>query len=96
MIRKASSRRIIVAAAETEILSLRGALFLVDTGDAELDASLAGYLSVATALGRRQVCPVSASRRTANGIARQAVKSAYWWPAARSEACRECRPRRSP
>ena len=51
---------IIVIATQTKLLSLEGRPLLVDTGDPALDAELAGYAKVVTALGERTMYRVGA------------------------------------
>ena len=49
---------VIVIATQTKLLSLEGRPLLVDTGDPDLDAALAGYVKVVTGLGERMMCRV--------------------------------------
>ena len=49
-----------VIATQTKLLSLEGRPLLVDTGDPALDAELAGYVKVVTALGERTMYKVGA------------------------------------
>ena len=58
---EASGRdHVTVVATQTKLLSLAGGPLLVDTGDEELDRSLAGYARVVTALGRMTMYRVAA------------------------------------
>jgi predicted polyphosphate/ATP-dependent NAD kinase len=59
VIRRVGRENVIVVASQTKLLSLRGGPLLVDTGDAELDESFAGYLQVVTQLGRRTMYRVA-------------------------------------
>ena len=60
VIRRAGLDRIVVIATQTKLLSLEGRPLLVDTGDPALDAELAGYARVVTALGERTMYRVGA------------------------------------
>jgi predicted polyphosphate/ATP-dependent NAD kinase len=60
VIRRAGRERILVIATQTKLLSLEGRPLLVDTGDPELDAELAGYVMVTTGLGERTMYRVGA------------------------------------
>ena len=60
VIRRVGKENIIVMATENKILTLKGEPFLVDTGDAGLDAELAGYVPVVINLGKKMIYPVSA------------------------------------
>jgi predicted polyphosphate/ATP-dependent NAD kinase len=60
VIRRVGEERITVIATQTKLLSLEGRPLLVDTGDPGLDAELAGYASVITALGERTMYKVGA------------------------------------
>jgi predicted polyphosphate/ATP-dependent NAD kinase len=51
--------RIVIAATETKIAALGGAPLRVDTGDAALDASLAGYTRIVVGYNRMIVYPVA-------------------------------------
>ena len=51
---------VLVVATETKLAALFGRPLLVDTGDTEVDASLAGYVRVVTGLNRETVYRVSA------------------------------------
>ncbi len=53
VIRKVGRENIIVVATPDKLASLRGAPLLADTGDAEVDAMLDGYVNVVTGYGRR-------------------------------------------
>lgn len=55
IIRKAGRGNIIVVATKQKINSLYGTAFMVDTGDAELDSELSGYLSVITGYNDRVI-----------------------------------------
>jgi predicted polyphosphate/ATP-dependent NAD kinase len=59
VIRRVGTDHLVVVATQTKLLSLKGGPLLVDTGDPELDAELAGYLQVVTNLGRRTVYKVA-------------------------------------
>jgi len=50
VIRRVGRAGVVVVATQTKLLSLEGRPLLVDTGDAELDAELAGYIRVVTGL----------------------------------------------
>jgi predicted polyphosphate/ATP-dependent NAD kinase len=60
VIRGAGAGNITVIATQTKLLSLEGRPLLVDTGDASLDAELAGYAKVVTALGELTMYRVGA------------------------------------
>jgi predicted polyphosphate/ATP-dependent NAD kinase len=60
VIRLVGKERITVIATQTKLLSLEGRPLLVDTGDPGLDAELAGYARVVTALGERTMYKVGA------------------------------------
>jgi predicted polyphosphate/ATP-dependent NAD kinase len=60
VIRKAGVKNILVVAAEEKLLALRDNPLRVDTGDAELDVELSGYIPVIVGLNRRRVCAVRA------------------------------------
>jgi predicted polyphosphate/ATP-dependent NAD kinase len=60
VIRAAGADHIVVIATQTKLLSLEGRPLLVDTGDPALDAELAGYAKVVTALGERTMYRVGA------------------------------------
>ncbi len=60
MIRAAGTDHIVIIATQTKLLSLEGRPLLVDTGDPALDAELAGYAKVVTALGERTMYKVGA------------------------------------
>lgn len=60
VIRNVGRENVVVVATQTKLLSLNGGPLLVDTGDPELDASLAGYMKVVTALGESTVYRVAA------------------------------------
>ena len=60
VIRGVGAGNITVIATQTKLLSLEGRPLLVDTGDASLDAELAGYAKVVTALGERTMYRVGA------------------------------------
>jgi predicted polyphosphate/ATP-dependent NAD kinase len=51
---------LMVVAPEAKLVELRGAPLLVDTGDLELDASLAGFIRVVTGPGASSFYPVHA------------------------------------
>ncbi|WP_402844217.1 ATP-NAD kinase family protein [Microbacterium sp. GXS0129] len=51
---------LLVVAAEQKLIDLHGAPFIVDTGDATLDASLAGFVPVVTGAASTSIYPVSA------------------------------------
>lgn len=48
VLRRAGTRSLVVAATRDKLLALKGRPLLVDTGDADLDAELFGYVRVAT------------------------------------------------
>lgn len=60
VIRRVGKESIAVIATQTKLLSLDGRPLLVDTGDPELDAVLAGYVMVTTGLGDRTMYRVGA------------------------------------
>ena len=60
VIRRVGRDAVTVVASQTKLLSLGGGPLLVDTGDEELDRSLAGYTRVVTALGRMTMYRVAA------------------------------------
>jgi predicted polyphosphate/ATP-dependent NAD kinase len=60
VIRRVGAGNITVIATQTKLLSLEGRPLLVDTGDPTLDAELAGYVKVVTALGERTMYRVGA------------------------------------
>jgi predicted polyphosphate/ATP-dependent NAD kinase len=60
VINKVRKKNIIVVATIDKIATLGGAPLLVDTGDAELDRGLSGYLQVTTGLGERLMLRVEA------------------------------------
>ena len=60
VIRAAGTDHIVIIATQTKLLSLEGRPLLVDTGDPALDAELAGYAKVVTALGERTMYRVGA------------------------------------
>jgi predicted polyphosphate/ATP-dependent NAD kinase len=60
VIRATGTDRITIIATQTKLLSLEGRPLLVDTGDPGLDAELAGYARVVTALGERTMYRVGA------------------------------------
>ncbi|RPI31927.1 MAG: ATP-NAD kinase, partial [Actinomycetota bacterium] len=55
VIRRVGREHVVVVATQTKLLSLDGRPLLVDTGDAELDAELSGYIKVVTGLGEKMV-----------------------------------------
>jgi len=55
VIRRIGRPNLIVIATSAKLAALRGEPFLVDTGDAEVDALLAGYLRVVTGFGAETV-----------------------------------------
>ncbi len=59
VIRRAGKANIVVVATAGKLAALRGDPFLVDTGDAEIDALLAGYVRVVTGYGVETVYRVS-------------------------------------
>jgi predicted polyphosphate/ATP-dependent NAD kinase len=58
IIKKVGKKNIIVIATMEKILTLRGNPLLVDTGNAEIDGMLTGYLKVTSGLGERMVLKV--------------------------------------
>ena len=60
VLRKAGRENILVVSLSEKLNALRGEPLLVDTGDAELDASLAGYLPVITGYHEKVVYRVAA------------------------------------
>ena len=60
VIRRVGAGHITIIATQTKLLSLEGRPLLVDTGDPALDAELAGYVKVVTALGERTMYKVGA------------------------------------
>jgi predicted polyphosphate/ATP-dependent NAD kinase len=58
VIRRAGTDHITIIATQTKLLSLEGRPLLADTGDPALDAELAGYAKVVTALGERTMYKV--------------------------------------
>jgi len=59
VIRAAGLVNVIVVATQTKLLSLEGRPLLVDTGDDDLDAQLAGYAKVVTGLNERTMYKVA-------------------------------------
>jgi predicted polyphosphate/ATP-dependent NAD kinase len=59
VIRRVGKENVVVVATAAKLAALRGAPLLVDTGDARVDASLAGYVRVVTGVGVETVCRVS-------------------------------------
>jgi predicted polyphosphate/ATP-dependent NAD kinase len=51
VIRRVGKANLVVIATSAKLAALRGEPFLVDTGDGEIDALLAGYLRVVTGFG---------------------------------------------
>jgi predicted polyphosphate/ATP-dependent NAD kinase len=51
---------LIVVAPESKLIDLHGRPLLVDTGDADVDAALAGYVRVVTGIGASSLYPVHA------------------------------------
>lgn len=60
VLRGIGSDPLLVVAAEQKLIDLQGAPLLVDTGDATLDASLAGFVRVITGTSSTSIYPVSA------------------------------------
>ena len=59
MLERIDRDRIIIAATEAKIGRLGGAPLRVDTGDSELDATLAGYARIVVGYNRLIVYPVA-------------------------------------
>jgi predicted polyphosphate/ATP-dependent NAD kinase len=59
VIKSIRTERIVIAATEAKIARLRGDPLRVDTGDPELDTSLAGYARVVVGYNREIVYPVA-------------------------------------
>jgi predicted polyphosphate/ATP-dependent NAD kinase len=60
VLRRLGRSRLLVVATPEKLASLQGRPLLVDTGDADLDRELAGYIRVITGYRTEAVCPVSA------------------------------------
>lgn len=60
IIRKAGRDGLIVISSEDKLIHLNSERLLVDTGDAQLDAELEGYIQVHTGAGRRMMMRLSA------------------------------------
>lgn len=58
VIKKVGKKNIIIIATMDKILSLRGDPLLVDTGDAEVDRMLTGYVQVISGLGERIILKI--------------------------------------
>ncbi len=59
IIRAAGRDAVIVVATPAKLAALGGRPLLVDTGDAELDRALAGFITVITGRAERVVVPVA-------------------------------------
>jgi predicted polyphosphate/ATP-dependent NAD kinase len=59
VIRRIGQENILVVATSAKLAALRGAPFLVDTGEPEIDAQLAGYTRVITGLGKETVYKIA-------------------------------------
>ena len=55
---------LLVVAPEQKLIDLRGRPLLVDTGDLDLDARLAGHVRIITGVGTRSLYPVTAPELT--------------------------------
>jgi predicted polyphosphate/ATP-dependent NAD kinase len=58
VIRRVGTSNVVVVATPSKLAALAGQPFLIDTGDAELDAELAGYVRVVTGCGTEAVYKV--------------------------------------
>lgn len=63
VVRSLGDDPLVVVATEDKLTALAGLPLLVDTGDPEVDVSLAGYVRVTTAPGRQSLYPVTAPER---------------------------------
>lgn len=59
IIRRVGRENVIVAATASKLIALNSQPLLVDTGDADLDAELCGYIEVVVAFGQTSIFPVS-------------------------------------
>lgn len=67
VIRRVGSDNIVIVATKTKITALQGRPLLVDTGDAQLDAELAGYRRIITGYHDAVMYPLGLAINTASG-----------------------------
>jgi predicted polyphosphate/ATP-dependent NAD kinase len=59
VIRRIGRENILIVATSAKLAALRGAPFLVDTGDPAIDSLLSGYTRVITDLGKETVYKIA-------------------------------------
>ena len=69
MLRALGDDPLLVVAPEQKLIDLGGRPLLVDTGDAAVDAALAGFVRVITGLGTTSIYPVHAPEHEGEGHA---------------------------